>query len=149
MLGSQRIDVAFSSRIAAVQNLRSLAGPANYQCVLRSLIDGAQVSQETAADPRRQQSCCRREIFGFFCFRMVKCPACNADVPENNRFCDECGAAMPLPCSACGASNRLGAKFCGSCGSKLEPGTSSSPNAASKAEASKSLITITTQTASA
>ena len=47
------------------------------------------------------------------------CSACRADNPTDNRFCDQCGAALDKVCPSCGASLRREAKFCGACGKRL------------------------------
>jgi class 3 adenylate cyclase len=49
----------------------------------------------------------------------MECPRCRADIPEESKFCDECGAALPGRCPSCGAAIRSGAKFCPACGKKL------------------------------
>jgi class 3 adenylate cyclase len=49
----------------------------------------------------------------------MECPSCRADIPEESKFCDECGAALPGRCPSCGAAIRSGAKFCPACGKKL------------------------------
>src|SRR5918911_1175546 len=54
----------------------------------------------------------------------MQCPSCEADLPDDSRFCDECGVPMPVGCPSCGASNRPGAKFCTKCGRKLTADTS-------------------------
>ena len=53
----------------------------------------------------------------------MECPSCQARLPEGGRFCDECGAPVPIVCQSCGAPNRQGAKFCAKCGSELAAGT--------------------------
>ena len=49
----------------------------------------------------------------------MECPSCRADIPEESKFCDACGAALPGRCPACGAAIRSGAKFCPACGKRL------------------------------
>lgn len=49
----------------------------------------------------------------------MECPSCRADIPEESKFCDECGAALPGRSPSCGAAIRSGAKFCPACGKKL------------------------------
>ena len=49
----------------------------------------------------------------------MECPSCRAQVPEDKRFCIECGAPLPLSCGSCGSPNPPSAKFCGDCGAKL------------------------------
>lgn len=54
----------------------------------------------------------------------VKCPGCNSDVPENSKFCPECGAKIEtlteneIICPACGKKTSKG-KFCMECGASL------------------------------
>lgn len=65
----------------------------------------------------------------------MRCPNCDAEIPENGRFCIECGqpvaqtatgptkrlpetAGGPL-CSSCGTRNPPGAQFCVMCGRAL------------------------------
>ena len=79
---------------------------------------------------------------------MTKCPKCGADLPENAKFCLNCGERIPVEagmvicpncgksvpkakfcpecghkfgnsCPNCGASLADGAKFCMECGTKL------------------------------
>jgi class 3 adenylate cyclase/tetratricopeptide (TPR) repeat protein len=49
----------------------------------------------------------------------VRCPQCDRQNREQARFCDGCGAALPLRCHACSAVNRPGAKYCDGCGAAL------------------------------
>jgi membrane protease subunit (stomatin/prohibitin family) len=49
----------------------------------------------------------------------VVCPKCQAAVPQGQKFCGSCGAAMGGTCPKCQALLAAGAKFCGSCGSAL------------------------------
>lgn len=48
-----------------------------------------------------------------------KCPKCQADLPNNAKFCLECGAKLENKCPKCGTVNSLDAKFCPECGKKL------------------------------
>src|SRR3979411_1488342 len=59
----------------------------------------------------------------------MECPSCRADNPEESKFCDECGAALPGRCPSCGAAIRSGAKFCPACGKRLAA-TARDPTAA-------------------
>jgi class 3 adenylate cyclase/predicted ATPase len=49
----------------------------------------------------------------------MKCPSCDASVPEAAKFCSSCGAPLPRPCPACGHGNTASAKFCSECGTQL------------------------------
>jgi class 3 adenylate cyclase/predicted ATPase len=57
----------------------------------------------------------------------MECPNCDAIVPNGNRFCGQCGTALPLRCRACGSLNPAGAKFCGDCGAGLTSKTTAYP----------------------
>jgi class 3 adenylate cyclase/tetratricopeptide (TPR) repeat protein len=46
----------------------------------------------------------------------MKCPKCNAENPDERKFCRECGAKLLLVCPQCGFENLPGDKFCGECG---------------------------------
>ena len=47
------------------------------------------------------------------------CPGCQAEIPDNSRFCQQCGAPQALACASCGHSNAAGSRFCAQCGAKL------------------------------
>ncbi len=49
----------------------------------------------------------------------MRCPACQADNPEEYRYCEACGASLMRSCSRCGHANRASAKFCSNCGAAL------------------------------
>ena len=49
----------------------------------------------------------------------MQCTNCAAEVPEQKKFCGQCGAAVVRRCLACGAANPAPNKFCGDCGTKL------------------------------
>src|SRR5262249_23905395 len=44
---------------------------------------------------------------------------CGAINQGGKRFCEHCGAALPLLCPACGSKNPGEKKFCGDCGATL------------------------------
>jgi class 3 adenylate cyclase len=48
------------------------------------------------------------------------CSKCGSENPPANRFCLECGAALPARCAKCGGEIPPRAKFCGVCGEALE-----------------------------
>ncbi|WP_282924050.1 zinc ribbon domain-containing protein [Mediterraneibacter massiliensis] len=65
----------------------------------------------------------------------IFCPNCNAEIPEDSKFCNVCGAKIELPeqtaetpeqapsgrvCSSCGALLEEGQVFCVNCGAKVE-----------------------------
>lgn len=47
------------------------------------------------------------------------CKHCQSELPDNARFCPECGALQPMICPECGAESRPGSKVCTACGKKL------------------------------
>jgi class 3 adenylate cyclase/predicted ATPase len=49
----------------------------------------------------------------------MHCTNCAAEVPEQRKFCGQCGAAVVRRCLTCGAANPALNKFCGDCGTKL------------------------------
>ena len=49
----------------------------------------------------------------------MECPRCQSAVPDDKRFCMECGAPIPYPCPSCGNPNPPRAKYCGDCGTRL------------------------------
>jgi class 3 adenylate cyclase/tetratricopeptide (TPR) repeat protein len=51
----------------------------------------------------------------------MRCANCNANNPDEGKFCLECGAPLMRKCARCGASNPPAAKFCGECGNRLSP----------------------------
>ncbi len=59
----------------------------------------------------------------------VVCSTCGFVNRAGSRFCNDCGAQLPVVCSSCGAENASGSKFCNGCGTRLDgdaPSTSSS-----------------------
>lgn len=49
----------------------------------------------------------------------MRCPTCEADAPEDGRFCPSCGSRLELTCASCGAAASPDARFCVSCGAAL------------------------------
>ncbi|MEH2513547.1 class 3 adenylate cyclase/predicted nucleic acid-binding Zn ribbon protein [Nitrobacteraceae bacterium AZCC 1564] len=77
----------------------------------------------------------------------MQCPSCRADIPEESKFCDECGAALPGRCPSCGAAIRSGAKFCPACGKRLtasssDPTAATSPIVLARASAERRHLTV-------
>ena len=52
----------------------------------------------------------------------MKCPNCNTIIPEQAKFCNQCGHKLEIACPACGMKNPGGSKFCIECGHKLDSG---------------------------
>ncbi|MBO5092905.1 MAG: SPFH domain-containing protein [Lachnospiraceae bacterium] len=50
----------------------------------------------------------------------IFCPACGTKLPDNAKFCFECGVKIARSCPDCGAQLQPGAKFCLECGKKLQ-----------------------------
>ena len=42
----------------------------------------------------------------------MKCLQCNAEIPDNFKFCPECGAKTSRECPNCKTSLKAGMKFC-------------------------------------
>jgi len=49
----------------------------------------------------------------------MKCPGCQTENPDDNRFCRECGVKLSVMCPQCEAEVLAGDKFCGKCGQRL------------------------------
>jgi len=49
----------------------------------------------------------------------MKCPKCQTENPDENRFCRECGSKLSQTCPQCSAEVLLSDKFCGKCGNTL------------------------------
>jgi RNA polymerase subunit RPABC4/transcription elongation factor Spt4 len=52
----------------------------------------------------------------------MKCTACNIDIPDDGKFCPECGTTVDQinSCKSCGEINLLKAAFCTGCGKSME-----------------------------
>jgi len=57
----------------------------------------------------------------------VKCPKCQADNPENKKFCRDCGARLVSACPQCGSECLPTDTFCGECGHSLATAKSVAP----------------------
>jgi len=49
----------------------------------------------------------------------MKCPKCQSENPDGQKFCGECGSKLEMVCSNCGVSSPKHYKFCGECGQNL------------------------------
>ena len=49
----------------------------------------------------------------------MKCPKCQTENPETNKFCRECGISLSRVCPHCGTEVLPQDKFCGQCGQVL------------------------------
>ena len=49
----------------------------------------------------------------------MKCPRCQAESPDDARFCEDCGARLNVTCTACGQPVGADKRFCRSCGAPL------------------------------
>ena len=54
----------------------------------------------------------------------MNCPACGAENPAEQKFCNECAAPFKRRCAKCGYENAPTAKFCGECAAALTPAAS-------------------------
>ena len=72
----------------------------------------------------------------------MKCPRCQSENPDAQKFCGECGSKLEMVCSNCGVSNPTHYKFCGECGHNLTPPSKSTIKELSqRVERWKELIT--------
>ena len=67
------------------------------------------------------------------------CPACEAEVLEEARFCKECGAPLVAACPSCGAGHEPGQKFCAMCGTALA--AAPAPSAPARAASESAVLT--------
>src|SRR3712207_6812588 len=49
----------------------------------------------------------------------MQCLQCQAENPERDRFCEDCGAQLEFKCPHCGEAATPGKKFCAACGGSL------------------------------
>jgi len=57
----------------------------------------------------------------------MKCPECQAENPDTQKFCGECGTKLERVCPNCSANNPSQYKFCGECGFDLKKAKEASP----------------------
>jgi len=51
--------------------------------------------------------------------KTIKCPKCEAQISESNKFCPNCGQNLKPKCPKCNIDVPMGTKFCPECGSKI------------------------------
>jgi len=57
----------------------------------------------------------------------MRCAKCEAENPDNARFCVECAAPFAQRCPSCHAENPASAKFCSQCATALDAGAPARP----------------------
>ena len=65
-----------------------------------------------------------KKLFALFLAMMMvfSLAACGEELPEGQKFCPNCGTAVPQPkitCPGCGKEYEPGTRFCMECGTKL------------------------------
>jgi predicted amidophosphoribosyltransferase len=55
----------------------------------------------------------------------MKCPKCQHENEQGDRFCRECGERLPSVCPQCGNLLKPGDRFCAKCGTRLAESESS------------------------
>jgi hypothetical protein len=71
----------------------------------------------------------------------MKCPKCQTENREENKFCRECAAKLFLTCPQCDAEFPLGDKLCGKCGQDLRE-TSEAKKVLPEAEGERKHVTV-------
>ena len=57
----------------------------------------------------------------------MKCPECQTENPDTQKFCGECGAKLEKVCPGCGIHNPPQYKYCGECGRNLDLASETAP----------------------
>jgi len=79
----------------------------------------------------------------------MRCPACDRENPEGNRFCGGCAAPLERLCAACGHGNPADHRFCGECAAPLEASAGATPERDPRAYTPKHLADKILQSKSA
>jgi membrane protease subunit (stomatin/prohibitin family) len=104
----------------------------NLGSVIGSAFGGAVANIDVRQDSGEKQSVCRKcgaklPENAKFCFEcgekvvadgMIICPNCKEQTPKG-KFCQHCGHRLSSVCPKCGAELSSGAKFCPECGERL------------------------------
>lgn len=72
----------------------------------------------------------------------MKCPSCQFENPDDNKFCRECGTAFLSICSKCGNELQTGDKFCGKCGNKIKKFTEDTKSTTPDLEGERKHVTV-------
>ena len=72
----------------------------------------------------------------------MKCPKCQHENPEENKFCRECGTELLLDCPQCGAEVLADDKFCGKCGQKRDKAVETEEEAVFESEGERKHVTV-------
>jgi class 3 adenylate cyclase len=64
----------------------------------------------------------------------MRCPSCQHDVPDQARFCEQCGTRLTTACDSCGAAVSLAGRFCAACGTATAAAAPAAPGATDPAE---------------
>jgi class 3 adenylate cyclase/tetratricopeptide (TPR) repeat protein len=71
----------------------------------------------------------------------MKCSKCQAENPQENRFCRKCGANLLLTCPQCGAEVLSDDRYCGKCGQELDEAAETA-DTAPKPEGERKHVTV-------
>jgi class 3 adenylate cyclase/tetratricopeptide (TPR) repeat protein len=69
----------------------------------------------------------------------MRCPACREQVPDRNRFCENCGTPLAAACPACGSGLTPGKRFCGNCGAAIDSAADAVPRSGPAQPGSRSV----------
>ena len=76
---------------------------------------------------------------------MMICGRCNAENPDDGRYCRSCGASLGTACPECNVPCRPDDRYCGSCGSPLALSLQDEPPALASPPSSAAMKQYTPQ----